>query len=68
MVLWRKSTGEGRRATDEFYLQRSKDLERCTWDILAKGDTNGDSTHSGAAIVYPIELRFPFNGGEALVK
>ena len=37
-----------------------KDLERCTWEVLTKVGYRGPLTHPGAALGYPLHLKFPF--------
>lgn len=48
-----------------------KDLQQCTWEILLKASYKGPLTHPGAAVGYPIHLKFPFGSrsfGLALPK
>ena len=40
-----------------------RDLERCTWEVLNKPGYRGPLTHPGAALGYPVHLKFPFSGG-----
>lgn len=62
------SLGERNLFVDKNCIRLIKDLERCTWEVLMKAGYAGDLTHSGAAIGYAIEQKFPFSGNVELVK
>lgn len=40
-----------------------KELEQCTWQVMANSAYKGPLTHPGAAIGYAIEYKFPVTGG-----
>jgi hypothetical protein len=40
-----------------------RDLESCTWEVLTKAGYRGPLTHPGAALGYPVHLKFPFSAG-----
>lgn len=45
-----------------------KDLEQCTWEVMANGAYKGPLTHPGAATGYAIEYKFPWVGGGFVVS